>query len=234
MFKCDENEKAVIVLSGGMDSGVSLACLRDASPTAEIHAITFDYGSNHAKKEIAKAKVLAKRYATKHVIIPLGFIKKYFASSLLAGKDAIPEGHYEAENMKSTVVPFRNGIMLAIAAGYAETIGAKRVYIGAHSGDHHIYPDCRPDFIASMSEACAQGTFNEVAILAPFRGVSKRDIAEAGKTVKFNFRDTYTCYKGGAKHCGKCGSCTERKEALAGFDPTSYEDVPSKDEVIQE
>ena len=215
--------KFVIVLSGGMDSGVLLKMWRDVYADAEIHAITFNYGSNHAKKEIAKAKILAAKYADKHIVLPLKFISKYFKSSLISGSKAIPDGHYASENMKSTVVPFRNGIMLAIAIGYAESIGANKVLIGAHAGDHFIYPDCRPEFIMAMNAASMSGTFDGITIDAPFKSLSKRDIAVIGEARGMDFRDTYTCYKGRKKHCGVCGSCTERKEALSGFDPTYYE-----------
>lgn len=217
-------KKVVVVLSGGMDSGVLLASLAHTGGKKEIHALTFNYGSNHAKQEIAKAKILAKKYANYHVIIPLKFIKGLFKSSLLSGAKEIPEGHYQAENMKSTVVPFRNGIMLSIAIGYAESIGAEKVMIGAHSGDHYIYPDCRPEFLAAIKAAARLGTFTGVTIVSPFKHMSKRDIGNLGESIKFNFSYTYTCYKGRKKHCGKCGSCVERKEALEGFDTTTYEE----------
>ena len=190
-------------------------------------AVTFDYGSNHAKREIACAKEQCEKLGVEHLIIPLSFIHDYFKSSLLEGAAAIPEGHYEAENMKSTVVPFRNGIMLAIACGLAESRGLTRVLIANHGGDHAIYPDCRATFIESMNEAMSRGTYANIQILAPYTSITKSDIAKRGAALGVDYSRTWSCYKGGEKHCGKCGTCVERKEAfaLAGVtDPTEYED----------
>ena len=139
----------------------------------------------------------------------------------MEGADAVPEGHYEAENMKSTVVPFRNGIMLSVACGLAEGRKLSKVLI-----DHAIYPDCRAGFVHSMSEAMRHGTYIGVQIDAPYTGISKSDIARIGKRLGLDYSTTYSCYKGGEKHCGKCGTCVERKEALrdAGIeDTTEYE-----------
>ena len=212
-------KKAVMIISGGMDSGVLLA---ENSDKFEIHALTFDYGSNHSVREIPMAKKLAEKYAKSHNIIELPFIKQLFKSSLLSGGEAIPEGHYQAENMKSTVVPFRNGIMLSIAIGYAESIGAEFVLLGNHAGDHFIYPDCRPEFIKAFNESSIQGTFAKIQLLSPFCHWTKTDIGQYGNKINFDFTMTYSCYKGGEIHCGKCGACTERKEALTGFDTTEY------------
>ena len=190
-------------------------------------AVTFDYGSNHAAKEIPFAKLHCQRLGIEHIVIPLAFMHDYFKSSLLEGAAAIPEGHYADENMKSTVVPFRNGIMLAIAAGLAESRGLKIVLIANHSGDHAIYPDCRATFIYAMNEATSYGTYNGVRIIAPYTHITKGQIAERGKALGIDYRETWSCYKGGEKHCGKCGTCVERKEALeyAGIkDETEYEE----------
>ena len=124
--------------------------------------------------------------------------------------------------MKKTVVPFRNGIMLSIAAGIAESMDCSKLLISNHAGDHAIYPDCRPDFIQSMSDAIRFGTYNKVEILAPFTNLTKREIALKGKEIEVPFENTYSCYNGQEKHCGTCGTCTERKEALEGFDKTEY------------
>ena len=153
-------------------------------------------------------------------------MKEYFKSSLLSGADAIPEGHYADENMKSTVVPFRNGIMLAIAAGIAETNDISHIMIANHSGDHTIYPDCRENFISAMSAATHAGTYNGVTLFAPYTNITKSQIAKRGKELGIDYTETWSCYKGGEKHCGKCGTCVERKEALrdAGIeDKTEYE-----------
>ncbi len=189
-------------------------------------AVTFDYGSNHNRREAAFAKLHCERLGIEHLLIPLNFIHDYFKSSLLEGADAIPEGHYAAENMKSTVVPFRNGIMLSIACGIAESRGLKNVMIANHFGDHSIYPDCRAGFVEAMSQAMSEGTYDGVKVFAPYTGISKTDIARHGATLGIDYTETYSCYKGGAKHCGKCGTCVERKEALhdAGIDDrTEYE-----------
>ena len=189
-------------------------------------AVTFDYGSNHAKREIECAKYNCEMLGIEHIVIPLDFMHKYFKSSLLEGPEAIPEGHYADENMKSTVVPFRNGIMLAIACGIADSRELKKVMIANHAGDHAIYPDCRAAFIYHMSVAMQNGTYAHVRIDAPYTDITKTQIAMIGKSLGIDYTKTYSCYKGGEKHCGKCGTCIERKEALrdAGIeDLTEYE-----------
>ncbi len=214
---------AIIVLSGGMDSVTMLYDYKDRIALA----VTFDYGSNHNKIEAEYAAMHCQRLGIKHLIIPLSFMWQYFKSSLLEGADAIPEGDYSEDNMKSTVVPFRNGIMLSIACGLAESYGLKEVLIANHFGDHDIYPDCRAEFINAMSQAMQNGTYDGVKIFAPYTNISKTDIARRGKALNLDYSETYSCYKGGKKHCGKCGTCRERKEALhdAGIvDTTEYED----------
>jgi 7-cyano-7-deazaguanine synthase len=188
--------------------------------------VSFDYGSNHNAKEIPFARWHCEQLGIEHITIDLAFMPKYFKSSLLEGADAIPEGHYADENMKSTVVPFRNGIMLSIAAGIAESRGLKYVMMANHGGDHTIYPDCRPEFVEAMSEATKAGTFPGIEILAPYTDITKADIAMRGKALGIDYSKTWSCYKGGNVHCGKCGTCMERKEALreAGIpDTTVYE-----------
>ena len=213
---------SVIVLSGGMDS---VTLLHDYRSRIAL-AVTFDYGSNHNAREIECARQNCEALGVEHIVIPLDFMGKYFKSSLLEGADAIPEGCYSDQSMKSTVVPFRTGIMLAIAAGLAESRGLKRVMLANHDGDHTIYPDCREDFIASMSRAMMEGTYANVEIFAPYTTLSKGEIARRGALVGVDFSKTYSCYKGGEKHCGRCGTCYERREAFreAGIpDPTIYE-----------
>lgn len=214
---------SLIILSGGMDS---VTLLHNYKKDIAL-AVTFDYGSNHAKREIEMAALNCRELGIEHIVIPLAFMHDYFKSSLLSGADSIPEGHYAAENMRSTVVPFRNGIMLSIATGFAESRGLKRVMIANHAGDHTIYPDCRAEFIDAMSKAIHDGTYEEVELVAPYTNISKTDIARIGKCLGINYTKTYSCYKGGEKHCGKCGTCVERKEALHDasiIDPTEYED----------
>lgn len=214
---------SIIVLSGGMDS---VTLMHEYKEQIAL-AVTFDYGSNHNKREIECAAYQCSLLGIKHLVIPLEFMARYFKSSLLEGADAIPEGHYADDNMRSTVVPFRNGIMLSVACGLAENYGLKHVMIANHSGDHAIYPDCRAGFVDAMSRAMQEGTYDGVTIIAPYTNISKNDIASRGKNLGVDYAKTYSCYKGGEKHCGKCGTCVERKEALAAAgieDPTQYED----------
>ena len=190
-------------------------------------AVSFHYGSNHNDKEIPFARYHCEKLGIKHITIPLAFMKQYFRSSLLEGSEAIPEGNYDDENMKSTVVPFRNGIMLAIVAGLAETYGLKHVMMANHGGDHTIYPDCRPAFVEAMSAAIAAGTYEGITLKTPYTNITKGEIARKGKALGIDYTQTWSCYKGGEIHCGKCGTCRERKEALAAAgieDLTPYED----------
>jgi 7-cyano-7-deazaguanine synthase len=160
------------------------------------------------------AQKITKQYGIHLDEIALDFIKEHFQSSLLAGSDAIPEGHYQAENMRSTVVPFRNGIMLAIAVGFAESMGMGCVSLASHAGDHYIYPDCRPQFNTAMEDAIREGTEKRILLLTPFYDLTKTGIVELGKRIKAPMFLTYSCYRGYEKHCGTCGACNERKEAF--------------------
>lgn len=214
---------SVIIVSGGMDS---ITLLYDKKDEIAL-GISFDYGSNHNAKEIPFAEMHCKRLGIKHITINLDFMHQYFKSSLLQGAEAIPEGHYADENMKSTVVPFRNGIMLSIAIGIAESNHLKKVLIANHGGDHTIYPDCRPQFIEAIDAAANAGTFVNVRVEAPYTNITKDDIARIGKRLGLDYTETWSCYKGGEKHCGKCGTCIERKEALQEadiHDATEYEE----------
>ncbi len=214
---------SILVLSGGMDSTTMLYEYRDRIALA----VTFDYGSNHNAREIDCARRNCEALGVEHIVIPLQFMGQYFKSSLLEGADAIPEGHYADENMKSTVVPFRNGIMLAVACGLAESRGLKHVMLANHGGDHAIYPDCRQGFVEAMSDAMREGTYDGIIILAPYTSITKNDIACHGRDLGMDYGLTYSCYKGGEKHCGRCGTCVERREAMAAAgiaDPTQYED----------
>lgn len=213
---------SVIIYSGGLDSTTLLYEERERVALA----VTFDYGSNHAAREIACARHHCALLNVEHLVIELGFMSRYFQSSLLSGAEAIPSGNYDEENMKSTVVPFRNGIMLSIACGLAESRGLKRVLIANHGGDHAIYPDCRPEFIEAMDAAMRAGTYVNVEIAAPYTNLSKADLVRRGAALGIDYGHSYSCYRGGEKHCGTCGTCTERKEAFreAGIpDPTEYE-----------
>ena len=206
---------SILILSGGMDSVTLLYDYQDSIALA----LSFNYGSNHNAREIPFARWHCEQLGIEHVVIPLDFMSRYFNSSMLQGDDAIPEGHYDEQNMQSTVVPFRNGIMLAIAAGMAESRGLKRVMMANHGGDHAIYPDCRPEFVSAMSEATRLGTFPGIEVLAPYTHLSKTDIARKGIALGVDYSKTWSCYRGGDKPCGKCGTCVEREEALreAGY-----------------
>ena len=189
--------------------------------------VSFSYGSNHNAKEIPFAEYHCKLLGIPHIVIDLAFMPKFFRSSLLEGGDAIPEGHYADDNMKSTVVPFRNGIMLSIAAGIAESHNLKYVMMANHGGDHAIYPDCRHTFVEAMSKATQEGTYPGIQILAPYTDITKADIAMKGKALGIDYTKTWSCYKGGEHHCGKCGTCVERREALAAAgiaDETIYDE----------
>ena len=215
--------KVVVLISGGMDS---VAALYEAhQPYAVVGAVSFDYGSKHNHKEIPFAAWHCQKLGIPHRTIRLGFVDELFKSDLLQSGGTIPDGHYQELTMKQTVVPFRNGIMLSIAGGYAESIEANGLVIAAHSGDHAIYPDCREDFMKSMADAIRLGTYAAVEILRPFIHNTKAEIARRGHELGVDFAQTWSCYKGGDIHCGTCGTCVERREAfmLAELpDPTIY------------
>jgi 7-cyano-7-deazaguanine synthase len=215
--------KVVVLCSGGMDSVTALYWARREHAVAA--ALSFDYGSKHNGREIPLAAEHAARLGVRHETVELPFVGRLFASALLTSGEAIPEGHYEAENMRQTVVPFRNAIMLSIAAGLAESREAEGLVIAAHTGDHTIYPDCREEFMQAMAEAMRHGTYAGIQLLRPFIDLTKGQIAAEGARLGVDFARTWSCYKGGEIHCGKCGTCVERREAFleAGIpDPTIY------------
>lgn len=215
--------KVVALVSGGMDS---VAALYHARADHEVvGAMSFDYGSKHNHKEIPFAVYHCERLGVPHRSIKLSFINELFASDLLQSGGAVPDGHYEELTMKQTVVPFRNGIMLSIAGGFAESVGANGLVIAAHAGDHAIYPDCRETFMKAMGDAIRLGTYAEVQLLCPFIRLTKAQIAARGHELGVDFSTTWSCYKGKDIHCGTCGTCVERREAfqVAGLqDPTAY------------
>lgn len=228
--------RSIVLLSGGVDS---VTAYYDALESGEVvAALSFDYGSKHNRREIAFAAKHAESRGVRHVVIPLEFMNRYFRSDLLESGGSIPQGHYEEESMKSTVVPFRNGIMLAIAAGFAESVDADSVIIAAHGGDHAIYPDCRQDFMKAMGDAMRFGTYPGIKLLRPFIDWKKQDIVARGITLGIDYAQTWSCYVGGEMHCGKCGTCVERREAfvLAGAkDPVLYQvDYENQEEKPQQ
>lgn len=220
--------KVVVLCSGGMDSVAAL--YRAAREHTVAAVLGFDYGSKHNHRELPFAREHAAKLGLRQETIALDFVNRLFASDLLKSGGVVPEGHYAAENMKQTVVPFRNAMMLSIACGFAESAGAEALVIAAHTGDHTIYPDCREDFMGAMAEAMRLGTYAGVRLLRPFIAMTKAQIALEGARLGVDFARTWSCYKGGAIHCGKCGTCVERREAfaLAGLvDPTVYESTPA-------
>lgn len=219
--------KTLVVLSGGMDSTTLLYKLIAESVIYEVtHCVNFNYGSKHNAKEREKARITCQKLGLKLIEIDMDFINQHFKSDLLQSGGEVPEGHYADENMKKTVVPFRNGIMLSIAAGLAESLGMDAVALGNHSGDHAIYFDCRPEFTNAMKEAICKGTLNQIKLVTPFVGIDKAEIVKIGLNIGVLFQDTYSCYVGGEKACGLCGTCMERILSFYAnklIDPIEYE-----------
>lgn len=218
--------KVLVVCSGGLDS-VSLAH-RVATENQLIGLISFDYGQRH-NKEIGYAARCAERLGVPHHVLDIRSIGAHLTGSALTDDVEVPDGHYAEETMKSTVVPNRNAIMLSIAFGLAAAQKADAVAVAVHGGDHFIYPDCRPDFIDAFQtmQARALDGYADVSLLAPYVNLSKAAIVVDGANHSTPFAETWSCYKGGERHCGRCGTCVERREAfhLAGHtDPTHYED----------
>ena len=217
--------KVLVVLSGGLDSTVAAYQAVKKYGPKEVMAVTFNYGSKHNKEETKRAKCTTKALGIKHLIVKMESAFSGFKSDLLKNGGKIPKGHYEEKTMKKTVVPFRNGIMLSVAAGLAESNGADIVILGNHAGDHSVYPDCRASFIKYMSKAMEAGTYNSIRIESPFCRLDKAQIVKIGTKLGVNWTDTYSCYNGNTIQCGECSTCYERREAfyLAGsHDKTSY------------
>lgn len=205
----------LLIYSGGMDSTTMLHEFQQEIALA----VNFSYGANHNALEAECARWQCGQLGIELIEIDLSFMKQYFRSALLSGADAIPTGDYNADNMAATVVPFRNGIMLSIAAGLAESRGLDTVMIANHSGDHAIYPDCRPEFIAAMGQAVEAGSGGKVRLSAPYTGISKTEIARRGLRMAVDYSHTYSCYKGTPTPCGECATCRERAAALRAARP---------------
>ncbi len=218
--------KTLVICSGGLDS-VTLA-YKIAAEHELLALVSFDYGQRH-KKEISFAALCAENLGTEHLVIDISHIGGLLSGSALTDEIEVPDGHYAEETMKATVVPNRNAIMLAIAYGIGSARGAEAVATAVHGGDHFIYPDCRPAFIESFQamQNHALAGMPEIQLYTPFVNITKADIVAAGQELGVPFASTWSCYKGGARHCGRCGTCVERLEAffLAGVaDPTEYAD----------
>jgi 7-cyano-7-deazaguanine synthase len=193
----------------------------------EVKALSFNYGQKH-KRELAFAELQARALDVPWALADASALAPLIAgtSSQMRADVAVPEGHYAAESMKATVVPNRNMIMLSVAIGHAVSLGYDAVAYGAHAGDHAIYPDCRPVFAEAMQVAARLADWREVQLLRPFVEITKADIVKQGATLMVDFAQTWSCYNGRELHCGKCGTCVERREAfqLSGIeDPTEYE-----------
>ena len=221
--------KAIVIVSGGLDS-VSLAYLLHTEGY-KLHVLSFDYGQRH-KKELFFAHLCAQRLGAEFDVIDVSSISRFLKGSALTDTIPVPEGHYAAPNMAITVVPNRNAIMLSVAFAVAVAEQATIVAVGVHSGDHFIYPDCRPDFIAAfdtMQRLAVEGFGDpNLKLEAPFAHLSKDQIVKLGTALGVPYADTWSCYKGDERHCGKCGTCVERKHAFRDalvVDPTQYEDA---------
>lgn len=224
---------AVAVVSGGMDS-TTLVYEMHAQGIEEIYGLGFNYGQRHSKELTYSRDLVSRGLLREYTVIDLQNLQEILGRSVLTDHTRdVPDGHYAEDNMKQTVVPNRNMIMLSIAVGYAVTLQATQgVWTGVHAGDHFVYPDCRPAFISAADEAAYVGNEGFIewakAIIAPFINMGKHDICARGVELGVEYQHTWSCYKGGEIHCGKCGTCVERKEAflLAGvLDPTIYEDA---------
>ncbi|WP_254510731.1 7-cyano-7-deazaguanine synthase QueC [Anatilimnocola floriformis] len=218
--------RSIAIFSGGLDSTVMLEHLLRAGD--EVFALSIDYGQRH-RRELEYARATAERLQIEWRLADLRAITPLLAGSSLTSSDvAVPHGHYAEESMKATVVPNRNMIMLAIAAGWALSRKCDRVAYGAHAGDHAIYPDCRPAFVEAMRHALGLADWDTLELYTPFLTLSKADIVREGARLGVDFASTWSCYEGGEVHCGRCGTCVERREAfaLAGIaDPTTYSSV---------
>jgi 7-cyano-7-deazaguanine synthase len=216
--------KTVAVFSGGLDSTVLLHHLRESGD--ELLSLSIDYGQRH-RRELDHAREIAGRLGIEWQLADLSHIRSLLAGSSQTSPDVpVPHGHYAESSMKQTVVPNRNMIMIAIAAGWAISRRYDRVAYGAHAGDHAIYPDCRPQFVDALRGALSLADWNSVDLFCPFIGMSKADIVRRGASLGVDFASTWSCYEGGELHCGRCGTCFERREAFdqAGIgDPTHYQ-----------
>ncbi|WP_348981638.1 7-cyano-7-deazaguanine synthase QueC [Pseudoalteromonas arctica] len=216
-------QKVVVIYSGGMDSFTVLN--KALQQGRDVYALSFDYGQRHVK-ELKVAASVCEKLGVPHKIVDISAINQLIGGSSLTDDIDVPEGHYEAENMKSTIVPNRNMILLSLAVGYAVSLKASQVYYGAHSGDHAIYPDCRPEFVQKMDDVCRIANYDAVEIFSPYLNNTKIDILTDGIKMGLDYSQTWTCYNGREKACGKCGACQERLEAFSLnniTDPIEYE-----------
>jgi len=219
------SQRVVVIYSGGMDS---FTLLHDARHRGyEVHALSFDYGQRHVR-ELSAARAVCEPLGVPHRVLDITAMQAVMAGSALTSDVAVPEGHYAEQSMKATVVPNRNMILLSLATGYAVTAEAQEVWFGAHGGDHAIYPDCRPELIEKMDAVCRVANYQPVAVKAPFMTMDKARILARGLELGLDYHQTWTCYNGRERACGRCGSCVERLEAFAAngvSDPLPYEET---------
>jgi 7-cyano-7-deazaguanine synthase len=223
----EQRPLAITLCSGGLDSSVLAYYLRELG--FKQHLLSVDYGQRH-RRELQSAAKIAEHLGVEHTVVDLTSLRVLLKGSALTSDDvAVPHGHYAAPNMAQTVVPNRNAILLSVAVGLAVAEGASLVSTAVHAGDHPIYPDCRPEFIEALNGAVKTGTdgygLPDLHIEAPFVHKTKEDIAALAHLLSVPVGDTWSCYEGGDIHCGRCGTCVERREALhlAGVeDPTPY------------
>lgn len=216
-------QKVVVIYSGGMDSYTVLH--KAIAQGKDVYPLTFNYGQRHSK-EIDVAANVCKELNIQHKVVDISAINQLMTGSSLTSDIEIPEGHYEEDSMKSTVVPNRNMVLLSMAIAYAVSIEASEVYYGAHSGDHAIYPDCRPEFVHKMNDVAQIANYEPVTIVSPYIDSNKIEILADGLAMGLDYGKSWTCYNGREKSCGKCGSCQERLEAFKQnqlTDPLSYE-----------
>ncbi|MCK2148435.1 7-cyano-7-deazaguanine synthase QueC [Marinobacter alexandrii] len=217
-------DTVVVIYSGGMDSYTLLHVARARG--LQVHALSFNYGQRHVR-ELESAAAVCESLGIPHKVIDIRAMGEVMAGSSLTSEVDVPEGHYEEDSMKATVVPNRNMILLSLATGYAVTVGAGAVWYGAHGGDHAIYPDCRPEFVEKMDAVCRVANYEPVAVEAPFMALDKGEILVEGLKLGLDYSQTWTCYNGRERACGRCGSCVERLEAFASHgvtDPLAYEE----------
>ena len=216
-------ESVVVIYSGGMDSFTLLhKALHEGK---QVHALSFNYGQRHVR-ELESARQVCGQLGLNHQVVDITALRQLMAGSALTDAQPVPEGHYTDANMKSTVVPNRNMILISLAIGQAVTVGAQAVWYGAHGGDHAIYPDCRPAFVEAMDAVSRVANYESIRVEAPFLHDDKIGILRQGLALGLDYSQTWTCYNGREKACGRCGSCVERLEAFAALqvtDPIPYE-----------
>lgn len=217
-------QSIVVIYSGGMDSYTLLH--HALAGGGRVYALSFDYGQRH-NRELDSARAVCERLGIEHRVVDITAVQQLLQGSALTDDISVPEGHYREATMKATVVPNRNMVLLSLAIGYAVSEEADSVWYGAHGGDHAIYPDCRPRFIEAMDHAASLANYHPVRVEAPYMSLSKGEILAEGLAMGLNYAETWTCYNGRERACGRCSACVERLEAFSEngvTDPLMYEE----------